>query len=207
MTSVIPTYTEEDLMVRKAIAAGGMVKLAGKIATDTRRGSESFLEQKLLEIALAQFDCIKSYKVVETKAKGIYKPLANLFNDAIIATGVTIDSIQVADPFLFTDDPLQTAKNVIAAFESFSSTPEYTTELVGSEVHITAVNPGASSNGLIIDVLLIPGMSDSRINFYGGQDGVQEEDNLISEVVLEQVFNNISQITGCGYAPLGTKYK
>ena len=199
-------YNENDILVRKYVAGMGITNMAGKLAGKLRGGSGTVRESKLLEVAIAQFEVLKGYQAIENKAHGIFKPLANTGADVLVK--LMINGILVTDEFYFTNDNAVTSQNIVEAMEVFTSIPEYTAVVVGDEVHIQPVEVGASYNGHTITLEVTPvGVTYESTRLVDGQDGVIPEDNIISEEKLEFLFNNISKITGVGYAPLGTKYK
>lgn len=200
-----PTYNSNDFIVRRAVAAGGIVKIAVDAAIKARQGSLDIAKQRLLEMAVSQFECIKNYLILETNAMGIFKPLNNTGVDATAV--ISVNGIVISNGFIFTSDKVTTSENIVKAIDGYTSVPEYSATVVGDEVHITAITGGASSNGYDIALVATPvGVTYEFVHFYGGQDGAQEDDNLVTEVQLEAIFSNIAEITGCGYAPLGTKY-
>ena len=200
-----PIYNQNDYTVRFAVAASGAVKLAVDIAKGVRAGSADVCSTRKLEMVLCQLNCIRGYKVLQTSAKGIFKPLSNTGAD--ITTELTINGIVVSSPFLFTNTLETTIENTVKAVNEFTSIPNYTATTVGDEVHITADTKGQASNGLVIDLSVNPTeVTFSTTYLFGGQDGVDPEDNILSEEQLHNIFTNIADTTECGYAPLGTTY-
>jgi len=205
MSTNLPTYNANDLFVRRAVAASGIVKLAVVLAKQARTGSVDIAKQKLLEMCTSQFEYIRSYQILKASASSLFTPTGNTGADE--TTTLTINGVVVSDTFTVTSDNLVTATNLVNAMNSYTSTPEYTPVLVGSEVHITAVTPGTGSNGYLPIYTSVSGnVTNAASYFQGGQDGVLESNNLVTEATLEEILNNISEITGCGYAPLGTVY-
>jgi len=200
------TYTKEDLFVRKAVAGKGISIFAGKIAVNTSRGSVDINKQKALELAIAQFECIKCYKAIQTQARAIFRPTNTALRDRL--NTLSINGIIVSLEFMITSNNLDTARNIVNAINDFDSTPNYSAELIGNEVHIKANQYGSIVNTYnIVYTNMDVETLFTTTGFFCGQDGIKKEDNILSEAQLEQIFNNISQITGCGYAPLGTKYR
>jgi len=201
----LPTYNEEDLKVRIAVAANGIVKKAVSLAKHARAGSVNIAEQKALEIAIAQLEIARGYKVISTAAMGIFKPIDN--TGATAPSILEINGTTASGVFDFSSSKEDTAESLTNAINSAQTTPNYSAVLVGDEVHITSDVLGAAVNGYSIGLFFTPpGVSFEFIHFFGAQDGVLAEDNTISEDTLEALFNNISNITGEGYAPLGTQY-
>tara|TARA_R110000744_G_scaffold102085_1_gene196432 strand:+ start:72 stop:695 length:624 start_codon:yes stop_codon:yes gene_type:complete len=202
----LPTYNSEDLLVRTLIAASGIVKVAVNLAKHARAGSVNIAEQKALEMAVSQFELLRTYKILATSALGVFKPLTN--TGSTVINTLLINSVVASGNFAIVADKTATSENIAMAINETDTVPNYTAVVVGDEVHITAATKGTASNGYDIVYSLVPGTVTSEfIHFFGAQDGAAEEDNLITEDTLEALFNNISNITGCGYAPLGTKYK
>jgi len=200
----LPIYNTDDLNVRKAVAASGIVKKAVGLAKHSKAGSVNIKEQKALEMAVLQFEIIKDYKILATSAIGIITPLGN--SGADTTTTILINGSVASDPFVVSSNNLTTATNIVNAINNLDN--EYTAVLVGNEVHITSTIKGSSYNNYRVEYnLTVPGVTFSAIDLFGGQDGIEEEDNNITETTLEALFNNIFNITGCGYAPLGTKYR
>jgi len=208
----LPIYNINDLSVRKYVAASGLVKKAVELAKHARTGSVPVLEQRCLEMAISQFECIRYYKVVETKAIGIFKPISNLTPGLIPAapssTNLRVNGVIISDLFLFEDDRTVTSTRAAIAINNFTSAPDYSAEVIGDEVHIKAKDAGNTPNGYVISLGTIAvSVVYEFIHFFGGQQGVSEDDNVVTPQQLENIFSNIAEITNCGYAPLGTKYK
>ena len=206
MENNLPIYNSNDLIVRKAIAISGLTSYGGKLADKARAGATVVKEQKLFEMGMAQIKCIMPYKALATTSKGIFKPLDNI--GIPILDTLLINGIEASNPFEFSNSNLDTAANLTEAINSYISIPDYKASLIGKEVVIESINKGKDSNGYSMELALSPiELIFSAIDFNGGQDGVSEEDNNLTEPELNEVFNNISHITGVGYAPLGTNYK
>mgnify|MGYP003144539766 CR=1 FL=1 len=206
----LPIYNTNDLLVRKAIAASGIVKKAVGLSKHSKAGSVDINEQKALEMAIAQFEIIKNYKILATSSIGIITPLGNSGID--ISTTIVMNgaggTIIASSPFIISSNNLTTATNIVNAINGLESGPNFTAVLVGEEVHIMSVDKSSTYNGYSISYnTSVPEVTYSAVSLYGGQDGVEEEDNNITETTLEALFNNIFNITGCGYAPIGTKYR
>ena len=201
----LPIYTSNDLKVRRAVAASGIVRLAADLAKQARRGTLDLCKQRKLEMAVCQFQCLLNYTQLATKAKGYFKPLTSTSD---LTTSLSVNGVVISDPFVFTNDKETTANNIVKAIESFTSNPEYTAKVInGKDVEITASIAGKSSNGYSMSISpTSPTTTFSFVHLYDGQDGVNPEDNILTEAQVEKIFNNISEITGCGYAPLGTNY-
>ena len=201
----LTTYNSNDLLVRKAVAQGGLVKLAVRAVTNARAGSLDICKQRILEMAIAQYEYIKCHSPIKTSAMGVFKPLGNTGVD--ISTTLSVNGVIISDTFIFTSNKITTATNIAKAIESFTSVPEYTATVVGDEVRIQSVLLGTISNGYSITLDATPvEVTYEFIHFFGGQEGVLTEENRVSEAIMDKIFNNIAEVTGCGYAPLGTNY-
>ena len=201
----LPIYNTNDLTVRTAIASCGVVGLAVDLAKHARAGSVNIAEQKALEMAVAQLEIVRGYNILATYARGVFKPLTN--TGSPLSTTLTINGLTASGSFLITSDNTATSERIVNAINGTVTVPNYSAELVGPEVHITAEDIGSTPNGYDISYTGVPGsITSTFIHFYGGQDGALPDDNHIDEETLEALFNNISNITGVMYAPLGTKY-
>ena len=201
-----PIYNSNDLLVRKAVAASGIVKLAVQLSKQAKRGSVDKCNQKKLEMIIAQFKCIECYGALATSAKAIFKPLGNSGADE--TTTLTINSVVVSNAFVISNDNNATALRIVNAINAYTSSPNYTATLVGNEVHITSVTKGSIPNGYAVDYTSVTGsVTRSIVNFYGGQAGVATTANCLSEDEMHKIFDNIADVTGCGYAPVGYKYE
>ncbi len=81
----LPAYREIDFIVRRAVAASGIVKIAVSSARHARMGSVDINKQKALELAVSQFECIKCYEVgsenniiTEDQLESIFSNIANI---------------------------------------------------------------------------------------------------------------------------------
>lgn len=197
-------YNPNDLLVRTAVAACALGCLGAKMAKKWRGGSITTCESKNFQIAIAQMNCIRMFSVLELPAKS--KLIVKADGGTDVASTISINSIVISDPILFTTDVSTTAGLIADAINNFTSTPDYTATSNGAEVVITAVTKGASTNGY--NVIIVGGdFTASTPYMTGGQDGVSAEDNAVTEAQLESMFNNISSLTGCCYAPLGYGYE
>lgn len=201
-----PIYNSNDLLVRKAVAASGLVKLAVKLSKQARRGSTEFCLQKKFEIAIAKFKCIECYGAIEVSAVGIFRPLGNSGADE--TSTLTINSIVVSNSFIIDNDNAATAQRAANAINNLVSTPNYNAVAIGSEVHITAVDEGSTPNGYTITYSAVTGnVTEEYVGFRGGQDGVSSTTNCLSEDEMHSIFDYIADVTDCGYAPIGYDYE
>jgi hypothetical protein len=197
-------YTSQDLEVRTAVAACAIGCTAAKLSKKLRYGSLTYCEQKNLEIAVNQMNCIRTFEVLALPAYGTITVTGDGGTD--VPSKILVNGVIVSTEFLYSTDNNTTAAQIASAINSLDSSPNYTATSVQNVVTITAVDKGASQNNLTItqdggDVNV------STTFMTSGQDGVEPEDNNITEYELEAMFNNISEFTGCCYAPLGYGYE
>ncbi len=197
-------YNFNDLYVRTAIAACAIGCQAAILAKKWRQGSISYCEQKQLEIAISQLELIRcGFSILELPGKSNVTVTA----DGLTGTPshITINGVIVSDTFLYDTDNTTTASAIADAVNSLTSVPNYTAVSAGSKVTITAVDNGATINGTT--VAIVGGDVTASTEFMnGGQDGVAATKNNFTEEQVEFMFNNISEFTGCCYAPLGHTY-
>lgn len=196
-------YNQNDIDVRTAVAAWGLACKASEIAKRARFGSPNALEEKKLQMCIAQLDWIRHYKILSNAASAIINITADGATD--VASHLLVDGVQISNTFLYTTDGSTTAQLIADAVNDYTSTPEYTAVARGTNVEITTVTKDSSKNGLAVtqsggDVTF------TSEYFHGGQNGVEAEDNYLSEDKLSCLFDNIAEFTKCGYAPVGYKY-
>jgi len=200
-------YNSNDLLVRRVVAANGIVQLALQAVSNARAGSLDSCKQKMLELAIAQFECIKCHKELALPAMGIFKPLGNSELEEKELATLSVNGIVISNNFVFANNKITTSQNIVKAIESFTSIPEYSAVVVGDEVHIQSILKGVLSNGYSITINSASAtLTHEFTHFFGGQEGVTPGDNVLSDALMDKIFNNIAEITGCGYAPLGTNY-
>ena len=200
-----PIYNSNDLLVRKAVAASGIVKLAVQLSKQARRGSLDHCLQKKLEMIISQFQCIECYGALAVKAFGIFKPGGNSGADE--TSTLTVNSVVISDSFTIDNDNAATATRAALAINNLTSTPNYTAVVVGSEVVITADDAGTTPNGYTITYTSVTGaVSESYIGFANGQEGLATGVNCLTEDQMHTIFNNKADVTECGYEPAGYKY-
>lgn len=197
-------YTPADLNSRTAVAMCGIGCLAANMAKKSRYGSITFCEQKQLEMVVAQFQCIRTWNVVALPGEAVIKVTTDGGTDT--DTTILVNGVTISNPYLYTVDDETTAKEIADAINSFTSTPDYTAIATGDSVTITSVIKGSLTNGHQVttvggDVII------KAEAFNGGQNGVEAEDNHLTQEQVEHMFNNIAQATGCCYAPLGYGYE
>ena len=197
-------YSAYDLESRIAIAACAVGCLAGKLATKTSMGSGTFCEDKNLEIAVEQLNIIRTkFKVLALPAKSTMTVLG----DGATGTDstITVDGTTISLPFQYSGDNNATAEIIADAINNFTSTPDYKATVLNNAITITVQEDGAAINGLA--VAIVGGDVNMAFQFmHSGQDGVQPEDNVITEQQLDDMFMNIAKITGASYGPLGYVY-
>lgn len=197
-------YSQNDIDVRTAIAAHGLACKASEIAKRARFGSSDTLEEKKLQMCIAQLDWIRNYKILAQSAHATI----NVTGGGVpgINSYFVVDSVQISDTFLFTTDAATTAQVIADAINNYTSTPEYTAVVRGTAVDIITTVKDSSKNGLA--VTQVGGdVTFTAEYFNGGQDGVEASDNYLTEDQLSCLYDNIAEFTGCGYAPIGYNYK
>lgn len=198
------TYTKDDLDVRIGVAAFGLASKASKIAKRARFGSSDPLEDKKLQICLAQLDWARTYQILSSAAEATINITGDGGTDT--DTYLTVDGVQISNTFTYTTDNATTASLIADAVNDYASTPEYVAVVRGTYVEIKTVIKDSSKNGL--PVLAVGGdITFTSEYFNKGKDGVEPEDNFITEAELTCMFDNIAEFTGCCYAPLGYNYK
>jgi len=198
-------YNANDLLVRTAVAACAIACKASSIAKKTRYGSATHCDQVGLQLVVEQLNCIRhKFELYALPASSKVTILAD--GGTNTASTILINGVIISSPVLFTTDTATTARLVADAINSITSTPDYTATVNNSTITITAVTKGDSSNGFAVTI--VGGdFTAIRPHLTGGQDGVDEDDAIITEEELEAVFSNISTYTGCCYAPLGYGYE
>lgn len=198
-------YNPNDLLTRTAVAACALACKATKLGKKIRQGSAKYCELKNFEIAVAQLNCIRhKFDVLLLPATSTITVSADGGTDT--NTTLLVNGVTISDPFLYDTDNETTASGIADAINNLTSTPDYTATSNGATVTIIAVTKGAGTNGYAVassggDVTMsLPHMT-------GGQEGNEEEDNALTEAEVEHMFNNIAEVTGCCYAPLGYGYE
>jgi len=197
-------YNSQDLEVRTAVAACAIGCLGSNLAKASRYGSLGYCDMKNFEIAVEQMNIIRTFELIELPSSSTITILADGATD--VASTITVNSVTISDAVLFTTDATETATLIAAAINNLSSTPDFTATSTGARVTITSVLKDSSSNGDA--VAIVGGDFTASLPFMnGGQTGVDAVDNIITEDQLEHMFNNIAELTGCCYAPLGYAYE
>lgn len=198
-------YNANDLLVRTAVAACAIACKASNLAKKTRYGSATHCDQVGLQLVTMQLQAVRcKFQIYELAAKSSITILAD--GGTNVASTIVINGVTISSPVLFTTDTATTAGLVADAINSLTSTPDYTATVNNSTVTITAVTTGAGPNAFAVSIVggdftaILPHLT-------GGQDGVNEDDAIITEAEAEAIFNNISSFTGCCYAPLGYGYE
>ena len=197
-------YNQNDIDVRTAVAAHGIACKASAIAKRARLGSSDALEEKKLQMCVAQLDWIRHYKILAASSHSTINITADGGTD--VSSHLVVDSVQISETFLFTTDAATTAQVIADAINNYTSTPEYTAVVRGTAVDIITTTKDSSKNGLA--VTQVGGdVTFTAEYFNGGQDGVEASDNYLTEDQLSCLFDNIAEFTGCCYAPIGYNYK
>lgn len=202
---VLQNYNSNDLLVRTSVAANAIAIIGASFAKRLRHGHVKYSEQKSFELVVSQLNAIRrGFEVLELPASS--KLTVTGDGGTNVLTTVTVNSVTISNGFLYTTDSATTASIIAEAINSFTSTPNYTAIVLDNEVIITAVTKGATINNTV--VALVGGDVTADVEFMnGGQDGVDETDNILTESEITHMFNNIAKFTGCKYAPLGYGYK
>lgn len=201
---VLQNYNSNDLLVRTSVAANAISKIGASFAKRLRQGHVTYSEQKSFELVVSQLNAIRrGFEVLELPASS--KLTVTGDGGTNVLTTVTVNSVTISNGFLYTTDSATTASIIAEAINSFTSTPNYTAIVLDNEVIITAVTKGATINNTV--VALVGGDVTADAEFMnGGQNGVDETDNILTESEITHMFNNIAKFTGCKYAPLGYGY-
>ena len=202
---ILQNYNSNDLLVRTSVAADAISKAGASFAKRLRYGHVTYSEQKSFELVASQLNAIRrGFKVLALPA--FSKLIVTGDGGTNVSTTVTVNSITISNSFLYSTDNITTASNIAEAINSFTSTPNYTAIVLNDEVIIQAVTKGSAINNTVI--ALVGGDVTADVEFMnGGQDGVNEADNILTESEVTHMFNNIAKFTGCKYAPLGYKYE
>jgi hypothetical protein len=198
-------YNSQDLEVRTAIASCSIACTAAGLAKKWRYGSLTTCEEKQLEIVVAQLNYLRcGFTILLLPATTTITVLSDGATD--VASHVTIDGVTVSDTFLYGVDNNSTADSIADAINNYTTLPDYTATVKGDIVTVTAVLGGSAINTTA--VAIVGGDVVAATQFMnGGQNGVLEEDNVLTETEVEYIFNNIAKFTGCCYAPLGYGYE
>ena len=202
---VLQNYNSNDLLVRTSIAANAISQLGAKIAKKLRFGSATYSEQLSFQLVVNQLNAIRrGFKTLELSAWS--KLTVTGDGNTGVGTVVKVNSLTISDSFLYSENNSNTASIIAEAINNYTSSPNYIAIVLDDEVLIQAVAKGSAINNTAVTLVGGDVIADAEF-MNGGQNGVDETDNILTEYEVEQMFNNIAKFTGCKYAPLGYGYK
>ena len=189
-----PYYTQAYLSSKLDIAVEALACKAASLAKKWRYGSIGKIEQKQLEVCLAQLSCIKTFGILERNSTGLLIVTAD--GGTNVDSTILVNGVTISNAFRYTTDNSTTAALIADAINNNVSTPEYTAKSFGSNIEITATIAGVLPNGLA--VTQAGGDVTVALEYlHSGQDGVTS--NNMTEAELDFMFDNIAEFTGCCY--------